>query len=528
MSHAPTPLRSAPADDAPAGGRLRGWLRRRWALVGLVAALLPFGVRVVLLDDAPAYFQDAILQPVTAAHDALGEGGLGPALGELVADPKTGPLPLTVGLLSFVLLGPGLAAIRLGSLLCYLALLLLTHAITRRAGGSRTAATWATLLCGTAPLLYGFSRLEFPDIYVATLFAACLLVILRGHLTTRSALLLGVLTGLGLLTKLSFLPCLLTPGIWFVAGHLTRAGRRRLPQLALAAAVALALAAGWYLTRLEMVAEIAAQSSQNTGAGAHGNDFPLLDVIRGKGDQLLLTLWGRPGMALLWLLAAVALLPGANTLARHGRTTLVHASLLLCLVLLIFDPYSRYLLPAIPPAAALAGIGLARIIGRLPAATRRPAGAGLALCLLGWFVWCNLFPPPLRDRRDAEAGAISPITTYEAMCHELQQNKQKVTLVFECSFTAEWLSMPAYHLGERWPCRYPDPIHPRPGLPRAKLVDYNWLEEHHPGVAPPLELAPRAAAALGLDVALTRTFSRQTGLYLVLERSLSPSRRKRR
>ena len=122
--------------------------------------------------------------------------------------------PLSIAVLALVraVFGDSLVAIRLVAALANGAAIYLTCRLTRDLGGDRFAQALAGFAALVTPVFLGLSRfysMNVLDLLLWTLAALALVAALRGG-RTRDWAVLGVMVGLGLLNKISFL--------WFIAG----------------------------------------------------------------------------------------------------------------------------------------------------------------------------------------------------------------------------------------------------------------------------------------------------------------------
>jgi hypothetical protein len=430
---------------------------RARALVPLLlplALLLPWEIRALARDTTPSPPADAITARVGMFVEGIRHREGSQLRQALIGQDKIPPLSVIVAGLLVLLFGPSLFALRLGGMLCYLALMVQSYDLARRARAGPWCAGGAAFLCGVSPLVYGWSRLDYADIYVAVFFVGCLQVMIRGHLNRRRAIALGVLIGCGVLCKLNFLAALCAPGLWFVAGHLRRGHRAA---LLLTGGAALVVCGWWLGLQHEIVIGNFLDSTQ-----AMMHSVPLAerqDLLDRKLGQLALYLWDLRGVTMLWAGAVAGLVLRRGDPGAPARALLGMSSLLALVVLFTFDPGPRYLMPLLAPAAVLMALGLERAIeaagGLWRAAPRRGSvlvGALVALTLLVWFDRLNRIPQSTARLRFDGDGMLSPIPDYAPACREMQRFKE-VTMVADPPVIEEWMVGVPVEVGRR--CRFP-------------------------------------------------------------------------
>jgi hypothetical protein len=235
----------------------------------------------------------------------------------------------------------------------------------RLAGGRVGVA--AALLFGAAPFVV-FSTLRFQlDLPLAAMVALALAALAMTDGLTRlgPALVFGVVSGLGMLTKPTFALYVLPPTVLL----LVLGGRRALPGAALATVIAAGLSLPWFGPRLlGLGAQVDARAFAQAAESGHPDPFTLVGLTfypKLLGHQI--------GLATTLLLAA-----GIVIAAIRRQWFLLVAGLAPFVVLeLIRNKNLRYSLPALGALAVLAALALDALPGRL----RRVAG--VALVVLG-------------------------------------------------------------------------------------------------------------------------------------------------
>ena len=339
-------------------------LRRRHGqllLAALMVMHLAWDLRAVLADRrlSPT---DTTVEEALLLREALAPGGQG--VGAWLGEARKGPLAGPVVALADLAVGDPVLAGRLVSVALRCALLALVCLITVRLTRAWGAGLLAVAICGASPMVLGWFRLDYHEPLVAVALLVCLWLMLAPARGWRQAAGLGLALGLGLLAKLSLAVFVSAPLLVLVLlDGRSRGGRRR---LALAAGVCL-LAIGWWLlphaAQLWSYLGLSHQRAHETAAA-----------------RLVIYTWGVPGATPL--LAGAAL--GA-IVAWHRRAVPCRALLLLCgsvagalaWLVLLFDSWPRYLVPALPVAAVLCALGL-----HAAAATVSPRVARLAALVM--------------------------------------------------------------------------------------------------------------------------------------------------
>lgn len=243
----------------------------------------------------------------------------------------------------------------------------------------RLAATSAFVVTLLLPEANGLARHFMPEGALLGLTGLALLAATRARErpSTGRALALGVVLGLGLLTKQTFAIYALGPVIW--------ATPRLRAASAWTLAAALLLAGPWYATHL------AGQWAYGLGSAPSEHPAPLLLHL------------GYYPIALGWISLGPVLLLGLLACGRPRRAPLAALTLLLGLGLLVVIPkkYPRLLAPLGPAAALLVASGLAR--------ARRPrlGLAGLGSMGTGWLISSSISPLPMPTTIEAmSAGCV--------------------------------------------------------------------------------------------------------------------------
>jgi len=391
---------------------------------GRWSSISPRGERVVvaallglfLLADLLAVFSDTRLSATdTMINEAL-------ALHQLVQEDAgslwlsqphdKGPLPTLTVYLLYQAMGDPLWAARLLNVGLHLTLLLLVWRLVLRHSGSRAAALLALVVCGTTPAIYGWFRLAFHEPMVSVFVLLTLDRLTRPLRRPRDAVWLGLCVAGGLMSKLSFPLFVLLPGLWFLATGVR--DRRALLLLGGALATCLVAVAWWLVPSRSLIVELFFRSSQVEESTCL-HKLPLYTLELSGAAALFGA--GVAGGILTWL----------RRPALRGVVFVLLGCALggLGLLVFVFDPWSRYVVPALPAAAVLAGLGAA--VALEPARRRalaRIAGLLLAVPLLAHFIYTNV-RAPAPGEREFSSGMVSadrrPHTAYPAAVAQLRR-----------------------------------------------------------------------------------------------------------
>ncbi len=251
----------------------------------------------------------------------------------------------------------------------------------------------APLYVALSPLIYGWARLEFHEPLLTVFVLGALQLMLRGLTRPRTAVALGLVMGLGLLTKLSYPLFMLVPGLWFVARQARTV--RKAALLALALGIMAALAGPWLWISRPAIA-------MNLQGSSHGpeiwlevlrqalQDHVIVMLVLGTASALLL--WWRRGtdrwvVALLWLMPLVSL----------------------AMFALRFRYWTRYMVPVYPVMALLCAGVAGRAADRLPRRVAWPLGVALALWMVVSFVETNVAHwADIATNREYDQGMLAP------------------------------------------------------------------------------------------------------------------------
>jgi 4-amino-4-deoxy-L-arabinose transferase-like glycosyltransferase len=315
---------------------------------------------------------------------------------------------------------------RAPAVLSLLASCLLVHGLTRRYASS-LAALFAALAVLVSPMILQKMPVAEPDAFVSVLLFLTFIIWWNGIESGR----LGIGRWSGI-TALLALACFVKGpqpiayyGLGAAAFHLLRREWTSLIPLALAGAFALLITAAWYWAVYEP-----GDLSLWLFHSRLGGNLTVAQRIGGAGwfiGQTLLEL-------LPALILAAPLIAGLRLKAETASDRLIVALLLysaLATVVLAFWPEanSRYVMPAVPGVAVLAGLGFDRFRGERPALLNAATGVGVALAfyqlVLCWIVMPAL--PHLFDRSRRAAFEISAaIAAHPATLYALDRDPYNV------------------------------------------------------------------------------------------------------
>jgi dolichyl-phosphate-mannose-protein mannosyltransferase/DUF2993 family protein len=342
---------------------LIGWRKvssaaREWAIVaGVFAVLAGVAAAWLAIDRLPPQWDHAnhLERVVTCAGD-LARGDAQRVLERSSFYPPF--VPCTAALV--YRLWPTDEASAQAVILLFLGLgMAATYLLGRRFSGGAAGVVAATAF-GTAPFVVYISVRFQLDLPLAAMVALAIEVLLRTEGFRRSgwALGAGIVVGLGLLTKPTFLVYVLVP-IVLLAVQI--ADRRRLANAAAALAIAIVLSLPWYGLRLfGLSAQIGSRSFRQ--AAESGHPHPLSAAALGYYPQTFAMQFGAIAVALFVIGLLIAV--------RRHRMLLASVVLPFAVFELIQNKNLRYTLPLLPLAATLAGLGFAA----LPRRARLVAG----------------------------------------------------------------------------------------------------------------------------------------------------------
>jgi 4-amino-4-deoxy-L-arabinose transferase-like glycosyltransferase len=275
------------------------------------------------LDSVPPSYDQSHYLDITLHYlrgfSADGLGGLHDAMVSPLNDPGRAPLYSLLMVPFFAAFGASVNS-GLALNLVLWPVLLLSVAEIGRILFDRRVGLLAMFLTGAIPLLIGLSHEALQDFLLATLatLAILLLLLSRGFERTAVSACVGFVIGLGWLTKVTFpvliagplVLCLFSGSRVFRSeeGHSDTGGLalRRLRNVAIAAAISLAMAGSWYVENWGPTLDYIDYST--TGEGTLGLQRPLLNfTLDGVNRDLS------------WVVALGALVAGSAVLVQWVR-----------------------------------------------------------------------------------------------------------------------------------------------------------------------------------------------------------------
>ncbi len=374
-------------------------------LSALVAWVLAWGARAAALDTLQPG-SDSILGHVIRVHAALADSEQALPLGLLFPEGWHPPLPALYGVLITSVLGIGMEVIRLASVLLHGVALVQTYHLALLVTSRRSAALLASALVAVLPTVAGWFRTDFSEPLTTVLVLATYHLALKCDLERdrRRALLLGLVVGLGLLTKLSYAAIVFVPALLYLALRVRTA--RAALNVGLAAAVVAAVAGWWYWVNLDSVLLNLQMSSKDIKdvAGGQGPLLMRIKLLASIPDVYPLLLAGLAGVVLAWV----------RRLVPRGPLLIATACWAAPVVLFLglFDIVSRYLVPILPLSCVFAALALDHLLRALPRGrgrlARRLAWGMVVAALASVSLLSNLLPQPLEGRH--ASGILNPYT----------------------------------------------------------------------------------------------------------------------
>lgn len=320
------------------------------AAVVFVAATVGAGAWHILLNAAPPTFDDAWYLEVSfrlfnAMRHSLPAFFVEYASAFRIKAPLISLLPLPL----YALFGAGERIALWTNLIAFAAACAAVHAAARALWPSHprrdTIAALASALTALTPLLYGLSRTFMVEPVLTALVAAAVWRISVERTNRREGVRLGILLGLGLLTKILF-PLYLAGPVWLRRKELR-------PHLITALLVAVPLAATWYAFNLPYILGFA----WSAGFGRIAADYS--SATLGVGARLMAFVAMLFGGAVSWPLAAAMLLSVVMASRKSGRlddgSRLVLAwAAPLAIIAIGVNQEIRFAAPALPALALLA------------------------------------------------------------------------------------------------------------------------------------------------------------------------------
>lgn len=293
------------------------------------------------------------------------------------------PLPFLLGSALASLVSLTREAVRAGGLILHLVLMFQVRSMLMRLTSCRTSSLMGFWLVATLPVTAGWFRMDFPEPLVSVMLLLTLGVIMQTGLSrVRDAAWLGLVVGLGSLTKLSYCVFILAPGLAYLAMFVR--DRIMLRNSLVVAAVWGAVGGWWYLLSAETIWHNLQMSTHRQLDLSHR-----FSAYFGEAPE-----WP---FVLLLALAGIPLAYRGFPAQRRG--ILLLAITLGCGVfgmLFIFDPQERYMVPLHAIAMVLLCAGGAAILRRAGARVHGLTVLLVILCLVGVSTVANTGPPTSR------------------------------------------------------------------------------------------------------------------------------------
>lgn len=384
-----------PPNDAPRAPL--SLKQEQLAVAGCVLWVLVWGLRAIYLDHRITA-SDNIFPAVDLMVEIVSSRALDweRLLGWFGHSPVHPPLPALHASLVAAALGHSSDNAQVASLLLHGVLVVQVYRLAREGAGHQVTALLATALAATAPPIAAWYRVDYPEALVTVLLLAVLHQAANTDLQrARPALLLGLLVGLGALSKLSFLVVALVPAVYFIAASVR--SKRALVNALLAVGVTALVSGWWYFSHLGQILDNLHNSTSTQATAWERAEFYLM---RPPGNLLLTAaaLLGL-GLALYKRLLAPRTLPWLLLLA-YLPAWLAFT--------LVFDQWERYILPLLPLSCLFAAVGVGWLLGRLQGWPARLALGVAALALAGVAAAYNTAPPGDPNGLCQDAGILSP------------------------------------------------------------------------------------------------------------------------
>jgi len=372
---------------------------------------------------------DALFAEATCFHYTLGDSAPAGAVGRwLDRRPHHPPLPVVYALASTLLPGGlNLANTRLAYALLHPLMILMIYLILRRGSSWPAAAGAGALISALCPTLAGWTRMDYPDSLTAAFILVTILVIGSIRLASpRGALLLGLVVGLGSLTKLTYTAMMIVPAVVYLWGH--RRDRWAMLGAGLATSVVAISAGWWYASRPGLILENYLGSVSGGMVREPGGDLGLLEILTwgsGEGPSFWMRLHAyfglHPDHALVQVLGLVGLVLALRRGTLRQELGMVATLSLLAglgLHLLLVDIEQRYMIPL----CAVACIGAGQLAGRIIASHRKGLLTFLligALPLAGMSLYLTFKPE--REFDQYRHGLMHPLRHPDLLCRTLSR-----------------------------------------------------------------------------------------------------------
>jgi 4-amino-4-deoxy-L-arabinose transferase-like glycosyltransferase len=279
-------------------------IRHRFLLVAAFSYLVAANLIWISRDSRPPYWDMADKQTgALRIYDAVANSGARAVAQIPFLTGSYPPLYYSIIAISYGLFGKTIDAAQWANLPAIAILLIATYGIGRTLLKPLPAAT-AAVIVNFYPLLLWLSRETLIDYWLTSLvaFAIWLLILTKEFTNRKFTVLFGVVCGLGMLTKWTFVLFVLLPALW--------AARKNFKNAATAALIAIGIAAYWYAfaaqALLRLLSINTAQSLSEGDPGRFTIGAATFYVRALEGSQLFLPLF------VLFAAGAIALLFNFN------------------------------------------------------------------------------------------------------------------------------------------------------------------------------------------------------------------------
>jgi len=223
-------------------------MRHRIVLAAAIAYLVAANILWIAIDTRPPFWDMAnhAMWSLGVLRD-FQQNGISALTTLPYASPGYPPLYYAVVAIAYRLLGTSIDSAQLANLPALVLLALATYGIARQLMTS-SAAVVAAVLVNFYPFMLWISRETLIETWLTAMVALAIWTLLQTREFTRPgwSLIFGVVCGLGMLTKWTFLIFVALPALWAARKHWSNAVK--------AAAVAALISAYWYIPRFPTLA----------------------------------------------------------------------------------------------------------------------------------------------------------------------------------------------------------------------------------------------------------------------------------
>jgi 4-amino-4-deoxy-L-arabinose transferase-like glycosyltransferase len=315
------------------------------------------------------------------------------------------PLVYWVALPFYKLFGISITSAVLSNAVFITPLLYAVYFLGRRLGG-RSVGLLATLLIASYPMMVSQFKQYQLDAPLAAMvaLALCLLVYSQGFRRPRLTLAFGVVCGLGMLTKWTFVACIALPALWTlgqaVVADIKARAPRRLATVGVAALIAYTICSPWYAANFQQF-QIDMQANGKPQAILEGDP----QVGTWAGDTYYLNSLVNEQ---IFLPGVLFFLIGLGVIAwRRPRENGIPELLLLIagsyiVFTVIANKDARYTLPMLPAVAVISAYGLLSLSKRGRLAVSAAVGVYCVVVFSAISFGTTLLPSSLTVRLGAQ------------------------------------------------------------------------------------------------------------------------------